>query len=190
MEDLTKFLNITYNNVRPQRGKVLISQPLMSDGCFRRAVVLITDYSKKGTVGLILNKWLQLALDDDVMEDFQLSIGGPVQADTIHYLHTVDNIPGAIEIAKGLYWGGDYEIVRKMLSISVMKPANTRFFIGYSGWTAGQLDEELKSHSWIVGDVLPSQIIQPSHNLWQDTVKNMGEKYQQWTNFPENPCFN
>jgi len=194
MEDFTNLFNVAYNNISPQRGKVLISQPFMSDGCFKRSVVLITDYSKSGTVGFILNKWLQIALDD-VLEDCptdesQLSLGGPVAANTLHYLHTFDNIPDAIEIVNGIYWGGNFEAIRKLLSLSVMKPENIRFFLGYSGWTSGQLDDELKSDSWLVGDIRPSQIISPSHDLWQDSVKNMGDKYKIWTTFPENPGFN
>ena len=194
MEDFTAFLNITYNNVRPQRGKVLISQPLLSDGCFGRSVVLITEYSKDGTIGLILNKWMEVALED-LLEDFpgkglQLSLGGPLRANTLLYLHTFDNVPGSIKIFNGIYWGGDLNEVCRLLSLSVMKPENIRFFLGYSGWTAGQLEDELKSNSWLVGDLQPRQIICPTYNLWKESVRSMGDEYMQWTNMPENPAFN
>jgi putative transcriptional regulator len=194
MVELTDLLNITYNNIRPQRGKILISQPFMSDGCFRRSVVLLTDYSIKGAVGFVLNKWLPIALDN-LLEDFPagesyLSIGGPVATNTLHYLHTVDSIPGSVEICNGIYWGGNIEVVRKLLTVSIMKPDNIRFFLGYSGWTDGQLEEELKTNSWLVGDIRPSQIIRPIRDLWQDAVKNMGDKYQLWTTLPENPIYN
>lgn len=194
MEDLTDLLHITYNNIRPQKGKVLISQPLMMDGCFRRSVVLLTEYSENGAIGFVLNKQLPIAIDN-VMEDFPaddlfLSIGGPVAANTLHYLHTFAHIPDAIEIVNGIYWGGNIDAVRKLLSISVMGSGDIRFFLGYSGWTGGQLDDELKNHSWLVADIRPSQIIRPSRNLWQDSVRNMGERYHLWTTFPENPAFN
>jgi len=194
MEDLANLLNITYNNIRPQRGKILISQPLMMDGIFRRSVILLTEYSEKGTIGFILNKMLPIAIDD-LLEDFpagesMLSIGGPVATNTLHYLHTFAHIPDAIEIGNGIYWGGNVEAVRKLLNLSVLKPENIRFFLGYSGWTGGQLDEELKNHSWLVTDIRPSQIIHPSHDLWKDSVMNMGEPYQRWTTFPENPTLN
>ena len=194
MVELTDLLNITYNNICPQRGKVLISQPFMHDGCFRRSVVLLTNYSKKGAVGFVLNKWLPIAMEnllEDFPEgDFLLSIGGPVATNTLHYLHTFNNIPDAVEICNGIYWGGNIEIIHKLLSISVMKPDNIRFFLGYSGWSDGQLEDELKNNSWLVGDIRPTQIIRPSHDLWQETVKNMGDKYQLWTTFPENPILN
>jgi len=194
MEDLTDLLNIAYNNVRPQKGKALISQPLMMDDCFRRSVVLLTEYSEKGAVGFILNKWLPIAIDD-VIDEFPeenalLSFGGPVAGNTLYYLHTFGNIPDAVEIGNGVYWGGNFDVVRQYLSISVMKPDNIRFFLGYSGWTDGQLDEELNRNSWLVGDIRASQIICPSNDLWQDSVRNMGEGYQHWTTFPTNPGFN
>lgn len=191
IDDLTNLLHITYNNVRPQKGKVLISQPFMMDGCFRRSVVLLADYSQKGAVGFVLNKWLQMTVDD-LIEDFpggdmQLSIGGPVATNTLHYLHTFSHIPDAIEIVNGIYWGGNLDVVRKLLSLSIMRPENIRLFLGYSGWTDGQLDDELKHDSWLVGDIRPSQIIHPSRDLWQESVKNTDDKYRLWTTFPENP---
>jgi len=194
MENLTDLLNITYNNVRPQRGKVLISQPFMSDGCFKRSVILLTEYSKDTAIGFVLNKPLLLTIDD-LTDDFpagesQLSIGGPVATNTLHYLHTFAHIPDAIEVVNGIYWGGKIEVVQQLLSISVMKSENIRFFLGYSGWSAGQLENELKNNSWLVGDVRPAQILRPSRDLWQKSVKSMGEPYQLWTTFPENPGFN
>lgn len=194
MEKITDLLNITYNNVRPQKGKVLVSQPFMLDGCFKRAVVLLTEYSENGAVGFVLNKSIHLKLgdmmDDFPAEDSVLSIGGPVQTNTLHYLHTFNNIPDAIEVINGIYWGGDIEVVRKLLSIGIMKSDDIRFFLGYSGWTSGQLDEELKNDSWLVGDVRPAYIINPSQDLWQESVRNMGDKYKLWVTFPENPGHN
>jgi len=194
MENLTDILNITYNNVRPKKGKILISQPFMSDGCFKRSVVLLTEISKDAAIGFVLNKPLLIAIDDltdDFPEgDFQLSIGGPVATNTLHYLHTFAHIPEAIEVVNGVYWGGNIEVVRQLLSISIMKSEHIRFFLGYSGWSAGQLEKELMNNSWLVGDVRPAQIICPSRDLWQESVKNMGEPYQLWTTFPENPGYN
>ena len=194
MENLTSLLNITYNNIRPKRGKVLVSQPFMMDGCFRRSVVLLTEYSKNGAIGFVLNKRLPLTLGD-MLHDFPasespLSIGGPIAVNTLHYLHTFDSIPEAVEVVNGIYWGGNIEVVYNLLSVSTMKAEHIRFFLGYSSWTSGQLDEELKNDSWLVGDIRPSRIIQPSHNLWQESVRNMGEQYQIWTTFPEHPEYN
>jgi putative transcriptional regulator len=156
--------------------------------------VLLVEYSKKGAVGFVLNKWLPIFIDD-LLEDFPaeealLSIGGPIATNTLHYLHTFSNIPDAVEICSGIYWGGNIETVRKLLSISVMKPDNIRFFLGYSGWSDGQLDSELKTNSWLVGDIHPTQIIRPAPDLWQNAVKDTGNEYHLWTTLPENPLYN
>jgi putative transcriptional regulator len=82
------------------------------------------------------------------------------------------------------------EVVSQLLSISVMKPGDIRFFLGYSGWSRDQLDNELKNNSWLVGNIQPRQIIHPSRNLWQESVKSMGESYQHWMSFPKNPGYN
>jgi len=94
------------------------------------------------------------------------------------------------EVVNGIYWGGNIDVISKLLSISIMSPENIRFFLGYSGWTGGQLDEELKKDSWLVGDIRPSRIIHPSRNLWKESVRNVGDQYQLWTTFPENPGYN
>ena len=129
-------------------------------------------------------------IEDFPVEKSPLSIGGPVASNTLHYLHTFEHIPDAIKIVNGIYWGGNIEVVRELLSVSVMKPENIRFFLGYSGWTSGQLDDELEKNSWLVGDIHPSQIIHPSVDLWHKSVISVGDQYRIWTTFPENPGHN
>jgi putative transcriptional regulator len=192
--DIADLLNISYNNVRPQKGKVLISQPFLMDGCFQRSVVLLTDYSEDGAIGFVLNKRLNITLGE-MIEDFPssesgLSIGGPVSTNTLHYLHTINNVPDAVKIVNGIYWGGNIDVIRKLLSLTIMKPEDIRFFLGYSGWSKGQLDEELENNSWLVGDIRPASIIHPDRNLWQKSVVNTDDKYKIWTTFPENPGLN
>lgn len=194
MNDIADLLNIAYNNIVPARGKILISQPFLQDGCFKRSVVLLTEYSPEGAVGFVLNKPLAVTIAD-LMEDFpsgesKLSIGGPVNTDTLHYLHTMNNIPDAIEVVKGIYWGGQIDVIRKLLSLSIMQPNDIRFFLGYAGWGVGQLDEELKQNSWLVGDIRASQIIHPTGNMWEESVHGMGDQYKMWSIFPENPSLN
>lgn len=194
MDKMTDLLNIAYNKVLPEKGKILVSQPFLSDGCFKRSVVLLTEYSNDGAIGFVLNKYLNVTIGD-MMEDFPagellLSIGGPVSTNTLHYLHTFDNIPDALEVINGIYWGGNIEVIRKLLATSIMKPSDIRFFLGYSGWTEGQLDEELKNDSWLVGDIRPKYIMHPSQNMWQESVYEMGDAYKIWTTFPENPLSN
>ena len=76
------FLNIGHENLIPQQGRILISEPLLSDTYFKRSVVLITEHNENGTVGFVLNKPIELMINE-VLGDFpqfeaQVYIGGPV----------------------------------------------------------------------------------------------------------------
>jgi putative transcriptional regulator len=66
-----------------------------------------------------------------------------------------------------------------------------RFFLGYSGWAAGQLDEELKANSWIVTSAKADELFDiPAEDLWRELLKNMGGKYKMISNYPKDPRLN
>ena len=96
-------------------GKLLLAEPFMLDGHFKRSVVLITDHSvEMGTVGFVLNKPLRVNINNLISEFPKCAAGvfsgGPVQPDTIHYIHTAgDVLEGSQKIINGVYWGGDFE---------------------------------------------------------------------------------
>ena len=85
------------------------------------------------------------------LEGYKLSVyyGGPVQPDTIHFLHQYADIPGSLEVLKGVYWGGDFDQIIEMIKTGIISPDKIRFFIGYSGWGNNQLDDEMKEKSWL-----------------------------------------
>lgn len=64
------FLNIDHENLIPKQGRVLISEPLLSDTYFKRSVVIVTEYSEQGAVGFVLNKPIDIPLND-VLDDFK-----------------------------------------------------------------------------------------------------------------------
>ncbi|RLD38593.1 MAG: YqgE/AlgH family protein, partial [Bacteroidetes bacterium] len=66
-----------------------------------------------------------------------------------------------------------------------------RFFVGYSGWSANQLDEELKTDSWLVSKVNHNKLISYKvENMWANVLKDLGGDYALWANFPLDPSFN
>ncbi|HEY4785373.1 MAG TPA: YqgE/AlgH family protein [Bacteroidales bacterium] len=186
---------IEYNKVAPQKGRVLVSEPFLQDTYFKRSLVLLTEHSEEGAVGFVLNKPLEVKVNE-VMNDFPISqasvsIGGPVSTNTIHYLHTLgDEIPNSVHVLGNIYWGGDFDSVKEMLRSGEISPDQIRFFLGYSGWHAGQLENELEQNSWLVTEIKPSQIMKPNSNIWKNTLSQLGEKYRIWANFPENPGLN
>ena len=189
------FLNIDHENLLPKQGRILISEPLLTDTYFKRAVVLITEYSEEGAVGFVLNKSIDISLND-VLSDFpdfeaKVYVGGPVAKDTIHFLHTLGElIPNSVHIIDNIYWGGDFDSLKELINEGIVKLSQVRFFLGYSGWSPHQLDEEIKENAWLVTEVESNKIMSADKNIWKKTLNDLGEKYQIWSNFPENPAMN
>lgn len=186
---------IEYNKVEPLRGRVLVAEPFLQDTYFKRSLVLLTEYTPDGSIGFVLNKTLDVAINE-VIEDFPefnatVGIGGPVSTNTIHYLHTLgDIIPNSEHVFGNIYWGGEFEVIKEMIAAKEIHPSQIRFFLGYSGWQSGQLENELKSNSWLVTEVKPNDIMVYNTNIWKETMITLGEKYKIWSNFPENPGLN
>ena len=183
-------------NIAPATGKVLISEPFLGDPYFKRTIVLLCEYSKEGAFGFVLNKYVNLDITE-LLEGFpgiksRIGIGGPVQNTNLYYLHTRgDIIPNAIPVSEYLFMGGDFERMQELVREKTILPSEIRFFIGYAGWDAGQLDEELEQKSWFVGDISSQQIMNTSQNdLWEKVLKDMGGDYELLTQFPEDPSLN
>jgi len=111
--------------------------------------------------------------------DAMVNFGGPVDTDTIHYIHNVgDLLDGSTEIARGVYWGGDFEKLKFLVTAELIQPHNIKFFVGYSGWSEGQLAEELKTGSWVVDEMDANYAFKEEENkLWTTVLNNKGEVY-------------
>lgn len=185
------------NKVIPAKGSLLISEPFMMDPNFKRSVVLLTEHNTEGTVGYILNQKSDYVLKDVISDcwdaDFQIYLGGPVATDTLHFIHQVpDKIPGGQAIGNGLFWGGDFEALKVQINHYNIKEEEIKFFMGYSGWSVDQLDEELAGNSWIVSHQYPPEMVfeESENNLWREAIVNLGVKYAHIVNFPEDPAMN
>jgi putative transcriptional regulator len=180
----------------PEKGKILISEPFLPDTFFNRSVVYLTDHDAKGSVGFILNKKLDIKISDAVTGfdgwNENLNMGGPVSPDTLHYLHNLGTkVPKSVRVEGDIYWGGDIEVIRKLISTGSVEPAQIRFFLGYSGWSAGQLEREIKENSWVIAKVR-SEIIMNSRGVdsWKRLLRSFKNKYRMWADFPESPEMN
>lgn len=180
----------------PSAGSLLLSDPFLIDPNFKRSVVLLCEHQGNGSVGFILSRPLNLKLKDAIPEieefDAPLYYGGPVQTDTMHYIHNLgDQIPGSVMIADGVYWGGDFEQVKSMIANGEVSPENFRFFLGYTGWDKKQLNTELNENSWMVKRMDYSNIFQDKpEDLWKSILQGMGGKYKLISTYPEDPSLN
>ncbi len=189
-------IKLDINKLKPEQGKVLISEPFLNDAYFKRTVVLLAEHNEKGSFGFILNRPMDVKLNDAISDfpDYTntLYFGGPVSKDQLFYLHTLGKeIDESIEIMKGLWWGGNFETVKAKLQNKEIDEENIRFFAGYSGWEAGQLDGEMKEKSWIVCNAGVNDIMSSdTGNLWREVLRKMGKEYAILANFPEDPTLN
>lgn len=178
-------------------GQLLLSEPFMFDENFKRTVVLVCEHNEEnGTVGLILNKPVNLKLND-VVEGFpsfnaKIFLGGPVGTDTLQFLHSLGNkIEDSLQLTKDLYWGGNFEQMKLMLETGQIQPEQIRFFLGYSGWGPDQLMLEMKVNSWIISPAKSKHIFQADfNNLWKTVMTEMGGIYNTMASYPENPMLN
>lgn len=179
------------------RGTVLLAEPFMVDPNFKRAVVLLCDNDKEaGTVGFVLNKPMQIEVDSLVADfpEFGATVyyGGPVANDTIHYLHNRgDLIPDCIEVAPGIFWGGDFDQIKFLISSQLILSSDIRFYVGYSGWSPGQLDDELRYGSWVLTAMDPNYLFKTkSEDLWSKAMEHKGENYTVIAQMPDTPNLN
>ncbi len=196
MRKLEDILSIKTNNIEPGKGKILISEPFLGDYYFKRSVVLLADHNDEGSFGLILNKPLEMKLSEVVTDfpefDTHIYLGGPVESDNIFFIHTQgEQIEGSLEILKGIYWGGKLEVVKEMMLLKKISPSEIRFYIGYSGWSPKQLEEELKRNAWVVSRTSSNDILETNPNvLWEKSLKKLGGDYLHWPKFPVDPMHN
>jgi putative transcriptional regulator len=184
-------------NLKPQKGKLLIAEPALSgDVSFSRSVVLLAEHNEEGSVGFILNKPLEYNISDLISEiilPFQVYNGGPVEQDNLYFIHKVPHLIGnSIEISNGIYWGGDFDKTIELINNKEISEQDIRFFLGYSGWSSLQLDQELLSKSWVVvKNKYDSEIIQKTSDaFWKEKMLELGGDYLIWSNAPENPGLN
>jgi putative transcriptional regulator len=157
----------------------------MQDQNFKKTVVLLADYTiDEGSVGFVLNRPTNLKIHELISSfpDFDSNVyyGGPVGIDTIHYVHRKgDLIEGSRLICDGLYWGGDFNQIKFLVKNEVLKRSDIRFYIGYSGWSQGQLDEEMEIKSWLVGDVDYNYIFSSKiPNMWKHVMNIKGANFR------------
>jgi putative transcriptional regulator len=195
MNSETDFFKIEHQNAIPQTGSILISEPFSKDAYFKRSIVILTMNDSEGSVGFILNKRVEMPFRDMFGEDIDfnasVSIGGPVSVDRIDYFHTLGpKIPESKHIIGDIFWGGNFEVIFKLIKANLIKKDQIRFFLGYSGWSKGQLNSEIKNDYWLVTDADPKTIMKNDKNYWKNTLNRLGAKYSVWTNLPEDPQFN
>ncbi len=179
-----------------QKGCYLVAEPMLPDQSFNRSVILLTEHGEDGSVGFVLNKPMDLCIHELIPElpknSFPVFFGGPVQNDSIFYVHTIGNqLSDPVHISGDLFWGGHFDDLKALLQTGAVQPHEIRFFMGYSGWSPQQLKGELEENSWVV---LEKGCMDPLNDdpetLWKKVLLRLGNEYRIWANAPKNPFLN
>ncbi len=177
--------------IKVSKGKVLLAEPFMMGATFGRGVILLCEHNKDGSLGFVLNKQLDITINELIPDfpEFEAPVfaGGPVETDTLHYLHNVgDLLEGSLPVGQGIYWGGDFEKLKFLIDSKLIKPHNIRFFMGYSGWSPGQLLGELETGSWVVANMHPNYLFKSKPDfLWKQVMHNKGNVFSVIATMPE-----
>ena len=176
-------------------GKILIAQPFMKDSVFTRSVVFLCEHNEEGSLGFVLNQPTGMQIGDVVPEmegsDMALCQGGPVQLDTLHMLHRMPEEVGGAEVASGVFWGGSFDALKQEMLIDNVEAKDLKLFVGYSGWSQGQLADELKTGSWLIGNVTEALLFETAQeDVWSQAVNSLGNEYQYLNNLPIDPQLN
>lgn len=182
--------------IQPASGILLIADPFLKDPNFLRTVVFLCEHNAEGSFGFVLNRQYENSLDELIPEleghKIPVYFGGPVQIDSIHFLHQYpDEIPGGQEVIKGVYWGGDFDAMVDLIKNNAIDSNKIRFYIGYSGWSEGQLDLEITEKTWLTVKANKKLVFHRQYEeIWKDSLKHLGGDYEMMVNFPIDPQLN
>ena len=175
----------------------MLAEPFMLDPNFKRSVILLTEHSdEEGSLGFILNKPIALKINE-LVEDFPeieapVHFGGPVAPETLHYIHDVgDILDESVHIARNIYWGGDFEKLKFLISSKLIQPRNIRFFLGYSGWSPGQLKDEMEYGSWVVAHMDANYAFKTKYQeMWRQVMRHKGGNFSVIADMPDHQYMN
>lgn len=151
------------------KGKFLVASPRLRDPNFFKTVVLLVQHGDEGALGVVLNRPSGLTVreatdqlaDTPSGPDAPLHLGGPC-AGPLVALHTDPDI-AEIEVIDGLYFSAEKQRVEQLLRDG---NESVRFFAGYSGWSAGQLEDELEEGSWLLVPAVREMVLNPGSDPW------------------------
>jgi putative transcriptional regulator len=181
----------------PKPGQVLLSEPFLEDVYFGRKAVLLCEHNKESSFGFVLNNFIEVDLHELLQDmpqwEARISLGGPVKNSNLYYLHTCRQVPDATQVMEGLYMGGDFDWIKQAVLDQRITDLELRFFVGYAGWTSGQLADEIKSKSWFVVDASMEKIMDTTieeDDYWKQLILAMGPEFTHIANAPTDPSLN
>ncbi len=171
------------------RGQLLVAAPILNDPNFHRTVVLVAEHGEEGAMGLVLNRPTDTAVGDALPELAPLAgeedpvyVGGPVALESVLAVAELDDPDDASELLFGAI-GFVHE-----LDVPTLRG---RVFVGYAGWSAGQLEAELEEESWLVLPAEPDDLFSDDPDgLWSAVLRRKGGPFGVLASMPPDPSRN
>ena len=198
MASYNNIFKITHNNLLPAQGSILISEPFLQDAYFQRSVVLLVEHNTQGSMGFVLNKKTDLIVNTFFPEleeypEIPIYLGGPVSANRLFFIHSLGDliVPDSVKIKDRLYFDGDFEALKRYIQNGHSIEGKVKFFLGYSGWTEGQLGNEINKNSWVVSHAAKENVLlADGESFWKNSLEQLGSNYEAWTKYPKDPYLN
>jgi putative transcriptional regulator len=171
-------------------GSLLLAHPTLRDPNFRRAVVLMSVHNADGAMGVVLNRPLGKRLGElngefalGALAGVPLFVGGPVQTEQLLLVAWQNQEDGF-----RLHFGIEPD---RAGQLAMEEGTELRAFLGYSGWSSGQLEKELKHETWIISDV-PADLLthKQDQQLWRLVLGALGEEWRLLADEPEDTSLN
>jgi len=172
-------------------NQFLIAMPGMGDGTFAGTVVYLCEHTDKGALGLVINKPIditlknlfekvELSLDREDIAELPVYFGGPVQTERGFVLHEAQDgadedggYNSSLKIQGGLEMTTSKDVLEAISSGA--GPKKMLVTLGYSGWAAGQLEDELSRNGWINVEAEPGIIFDtPVHQRYDKALSLLG----------------
>jgi putative transcriptional regulator len=171
-------------------GSLLLAHPALRDPNFRRTVVLMSVHNAEGSMGVVLNRPMGKHLGE-LNGDFALGTlagvplfnGGPVQPDQLLLVAWQPQEEGF-----RVHFGIEPD---RAMQLATEEGTQLRGFFGYSGWSGGQLEDELKQNTWLVSDVPAGLLnVAPGDGLWRNVLGSLGDEWLLLSQEPEDTSLN
>jgi len=167
-------------------GQVLIAMPQLRDSFFARTIVYIGSHNEEGAMGIVLNKplpsltfgellmQLEIEAGTEELRDSRVHFGGPVDTARGFVLHSPEyDRDGTVTIDKDVSLTTTVEVLRDIAEEK--GPQKSFVALGYSGWTAGQLDQEILSNGWLSVDPDPDLLFgEDLDSKWKKAMDKLG----------------
>ena len=175
------------------QGQLLVAAPTLVDPNFHRAVVLVTEDSDTGAVGLVLNRPSEASVGEAVPELVELVdpaspvyAGGPVEPAAVLVVAEFEDVD---ESAAAVFDGIGF--VRSGADMSEVDAVRARVYAGYCGWGAEQLEAELEAEAWFVADAEPDDVFaDDAEGLWSAVLRRQGGHFALVATMPPDPSLN